>query len=278
MIKRLFLISRPRFWFYLGGTYLLGVIIGAHSVQDIYQPMFFFLLIYFFPFANIYLYGINDVYDQETDKLNEKKESKEVRFDEEKDAGVKNVLLAIFLLSLAIFFMLPNRQAQVFFTLFFFLAHFYSAKPLRFKAKPFLDFSSNSLYIMPGLVGYSLVTQSWPDAKAVIAGALWAMAMHLYSAIPDIKPDKEARVITSAVFLGKQASIWLCIILWSGFSYLTISQEWFGVFGYISLLYPFLGIVTAMQLSAIHKIYWYYPWINTFLGGIAFFFFLIKLL
>jgi lycopene elongase/hydratase (dihydrobisanhydrobacterioruberin-forming) len=40
------------------------------------------------------------------------------------------------------------------------------------------------------------------------------MAMHAYSAIPDIQPDTEAGLTTTAVYLGKQGTLIYCGLLW----------------------------------------------------------------
>ncbi len=278
MYKRLFKISRPRFWFYLGGTFLLGAVIGARSIQDLYQPLFLLLLFYFFPLANLFLYGINDIHDQETDKLNQKKDQKEARFDQQKDRVLQRLLNAIIVLSIVLLFFLPNHPTRIFFALFIILSYWYSAPPVRFKARPYLDFSSNILYIMPGLVAYSFMAGQWPSLWVIMAGWLWVMAMHLYSAIPDIQSDSQAGVITSAVRLGPERSIWLCTALWLLFASIVIKQAWFSPFEAIVLVYPLLSFFTLLNLEKIGKIYWFYPWLNTILGGGAFLWALLQLL
>ena len=70
MIHWLIKISRPRFWVYITGPFLIGVV-AASPVQS--WPLIILLGAYFtFP-ANLLIYGINDIFDYETDKHNPKK-------------------------------------------------------------------------------------------------------------------------------------------------------------------------------------------------------------
>ena len=84
-INYLLKLSRYRFWLYLGGTYLTGFIIGANSLTNFTTGKFLLHLIYFMIPANILLYGINDLFDQDTDIFNHKKEDKEVKINSSRD-------------------------------------------------------------------------------------------------------------------------------------------------------------------------------------------------
>ncbi|MEF8937724.1 MAG: lycopene elongase, partial [Halovenus sp.] len=69
----LFWLSRPRFWFYLAGPVIVGVVYGASSQADLFTPLTVELFLYFLIPANIFLYGINDIFDADIDQLNPKK-------------------------------------------------------------------------------------------------------------------------------------------------------------------------------------------------------------
>ncbi len=76
-LSRVLRISRPRFWIYELGPYMIGVL-GAiltsqQSRETINLWRVFLFGFYFLIPANIWIYGINDIYDYETDKLNPKK-------------------------------------------------------------------------------------------------------------------------------------------------------------------------------------------------------------
>ena len=81
------IISRFRFWIYTGGTYVVGYALGFSVFADFFRPDYYLYLLYFFIPANIFIYGVNDYWDRETDILNPKKDHKEYRI---KKRNVKN--------------------------------------------------------------------------------------------------------------------------------------------------------------------------------------------
>ncbi len=87
---------------------------------------------------------------------------------------------------------------------------FYSAPPLRFKARPFLDSLSNAAYALPlVIVPLALgVTPVWPAAIGLMA---WSVAKHAFDAVQDIVEDRDAGIETTAVRLGARGTA-----LWSG--------------------------------------------------------------
>jgi 4-hydroxybenzoate polyprenyltransferase len=139
---------------------------------------------------------------------------------------------------------------------------------LRFKAKPFIDFSSNILYALPGIFGYYQISGDLPPFLIFFALFLWTGAMHLFSAIPDIESDKQANVITTAVFIGRTLSLWICFLFWFIFIYIAVII--FGAFtpiSYIAFLYPLMPLVLLFGKNLdIDRIYWFYPYINGLLG------------
>ncbi|MEM4414018.1 MAG: hypothetical protein QXD59_07060, partial [Candidatus Caldarchaeum sp.] len=78
-VESILKISRFRFWIYAAGPYVVGYTLGASGFNDFLKLEYYVYLLYFFIPANILIYGINDYFDTETDLLNPKKDSKEVR-------------------------------------------------------------------------------------------------------------------------------------------------------------------------------------------------------
>ncbi|WP_349814693.1 UbiA family prenyltransferase [Curtobacterium sp. MCJR17_043] len=87
---------------------------------------------------------------------------------------------------------------------------FYSAPPLRFKARPFLDSLSNAAYALPLVIvpAALAVTPVWPAAIGLMA---WSVAKHAFDAVQDIVEDRDAGIATTAVRLGARGTA-----LWSG--------------------------------------------------------------
>ncbi len=269
-------ISRPRFWLYLAGPYLVGLTFGTQNPAALSIPFYLINFLFFLIPANFLLYGINDYFDFETDKHNEKKDQKEHRLKQKE----KHLLIGYLLLTLALSFFLIALQSQIevqlLMSLFLFLSFFYSGPPLRFKGLPLFDFSSNILYAIPALIGYYQSTESFPPLLVVIAIFCWTSAMHLFSAVPDIDPDKKAHLHTSAVVLGKTISLIICFTLWltSTFILMFLYPSFLSL---AALVYPLTALFLLIDKKLkIQKVYWYFPYLNTIFGFLLFLIGLLK--
>ncbi len=269
-MKRLLNISRPRFWIYtVGPFWLCAPLFYPFSTELI---PFFVMLVYFtFP-ANILIYGINDIYDRSTDVLNEKKKSYEQLFN---ISDKKKLLYCIFLsnslfIIYALFFLPKNALVYLF--LFVFISWQYSATPIRAKAQPFLDsFFSGLLYILPAAVSWKILSPESVPFLPFLASFFWAFAMHVYSAIPDIHADKNARIKTSATILGKNKTILFCGLLYGAATFIAYKYIGFVApmlyFIYLVLLVFSYNKKTPEEVLSIYKIF---PIVNTISGIILF--------
>lgn len=262
--------SRPRFWAYIAGPFLLGFIAGVESIYSLLSLFFFIVFLYFLVPANVLLYGINDYFDSDTDQFNLKKKTHELLLKSSQKNILKRALLLTLAISIAVGVLLPNTISQTLFVIFILLSIFYSTPPLRFKAHPFIDSFSNILYIFPALISYSFFSNTF-HAPVILAMSLWAIAMHLYSAIPDIKSDAKAHLKTTAVVLGEKGSLILCAVLYllAVLCGLLTSLSYLSLIGLIYVALPLVGLLKPQLIS---KIYWCFPYINTFLGFILFIF------
>lgn len=277
MFTFIFKISRPRFWLYLAGPYLVGYVAGIDLIKDFLNLWFFIYFFFFLSIANIFLYGVNDYFDQDTDRFNEKKITHEHLLQQSEQKKLKNILFICSGLFLLIGFFAHSQLLNFLWALFFFLSFFYSSPPLRFKARPILDFSSNILYGLPGLIGYAQTTGHLPEWPLLLAIFCWTGAMHLFSAIPDIDSDTRAQLKTTAVIFGKNSSLKICFFLWSISSVLVITFVGLLPFGLIALAYPLLSFFLVSKPTLTYRAYWYFPIINAFLGFIIFLYTLLTL-
>lgn len=269
-IKIILSISRPKFWMYLAGTYLVGLSFGMQNITHLNNVYFLIHFLYFLIPANIFLYGINDYFDEDTDKYNDKKGTHEHKLLSKEKTQLIGFLLITVAISFFILAVQTSLEIQIWLTFFLFLSYFYSAPPLRFKAHPLIDFSSNFLYGIPGIVGYYHASGTFPPALIIIAIFTWTSSMHLFSAIPDITPDKKAHLKTTAVLFGKTASLILCLILWSATAFISFLYipSYLSI---ISLVYPLIPFLILIDKRMnIKKVYWYFPIINTAVGFLLF--------
>ncbi len=271
-LKFLLKVSRPRFWIYIFGPYIVGLITGISNKHDLLDPLYLLLGIYFLFPANLLIYGVNDIFDYETDKINPKKANYETLVTPEKRSLLWIAMLVTNVPFLAIFW-LTNFAAVAAGLAFLFFSIFYSAPPIRAKAKPFLDSAFNILYIMPGVFSYALSSGAMPPVRAIIAGGLWTAAMHAYSAIPDIDADREAGLSTVATILGAAATHIFCTACYLGaatlaFPYLTWLAAALGAV-YVTLMSLSMAMAKTRGVFAVYKAF---PVVNAVSGFVMFWF------
>ncbi len=279
-------ISRPRFWLYVFWPMLVAlaatgvfsdwlltewsVMLSWITVRIIVMMFAYFL----FP-ANLFVYWINDLCDYETDHINNKKWTYEYNLKKSQRRSLLRSILwwnssvLLWFIPLILVFpidvLLPIIVLLIF---FYFTSLFYSSKPLRAKAIPFLDGAFNILYIVPGVMLY--VFLAWIDSIQwiyVVAWWLRCIAMHAYSAIPDIRPDKEGWITTTAVFLWKKWTLWYCSILRVLAAFLI---SWpFPVFAQLAAaVYCFLCLLSIYR--PVWVVYTYFPVVNAWIWCILF--------
>lgn len=208
MIRRLVEISRPVLWVNTIGTTVIGMWLAGELWTWAIVPILIWVT---FPF-NLLIYGINDIYDQDTDADNDRKGGyggAKIKPHETRMIGWGVILTnAPFLIYFAL--TLP-WEAVAWMALYAFSFWQYSATPLRFKGRPILDSISNADYAFPLVfVPFALGAEPvWPAAVGLMA---WSMAKHVYDAIQDIDEDSEAGIRTTAVAFGIKGSL-----VWSAF-------------------------------------------------------------
>ena len=160
---------------------------------------------------NLLIYGVNDVFDQETDAKNPRKGSLEGARIEPRE--VNPILTGVLLTNLPflLYFSIFTPAGAILWMLVYagvFVG--YSAPPLRFKARPYLDSLSNAAYAFP-LVFTPLALGASPIWPAALGLMAWSAAKHTFDAVQDIDEDREVGIVTTAVRLGPRG-----VALWSG--------------------------------------------------------------
>ncbi|HRH24745.1 MAG TPA: prenyltransferase [Candidatus Paceibacterota bacterium] len=268
--KEVIKVSRPRFWLYEAATFgLVGTVGALQGLSFFSDWRYWVFALYFLIPANILIYGINDIFDYETDKLNPKKGdgAYEALVPPERQRSLWKWIL---LTNIPFFFFVPHSIELILsFLAFVFFASFYSAKPIRAKAKPFIDslFSAGH-YVATGVFGYYLAGGIAFPTVGVIAGMLWAVAMHAYSAVPDIKADLGAGLHTIAIMIGEKRTIALCWFFYALAGYLVRDIiPVASVIGVLTFSYFMWRSHRAKTPEALFKLYTYFPLINTIIGA-----------
>jgi 4-hydroxybenzoate polyprenyltransferase len=255
-----------------------AIAVYNHGTEYPYGLLSILIMLVFFTLpANLFLYGINDLNDTDTDRENPKKAWYESLFDpKDKSGTIRSIALTTlpFVWIVAWLMVSVSVSYRVIWSLalFFFLWWAYSALPLRLKSRPVLDSVSNVLYIMPWLFAYTL---SWWDWVGLwfLAAVFWAMAMHTFSAVPDREVDEKAGITTTAVLLWKRDTLLYCTILWVGAAYFSHSILWWWSYLFGALYAGFAVYALLSSSQTVWRLYTFFPWINTLVGFIIFWFF-----
>ncbi|HAE73726.1 MAG TPA: prenyltransferase [Candidatus Aquiluna sp.] len=203
LVSRLVISSRPISWVNTAFPFAVAYYLGTGNIDvTLIVGAFFFLIPY-----NLLMYGVNDVFDYESDLTNPRKGGLEGALLEPKyhaaTLWISTSLAApfvIYLLAVGSVF----SGALLLLVIFSVVA--YSAKHLRFKEIPVLDsFTSALHFIGPMLFGLALAETSLMGEvviMATIAFFLWGMASHAFGAVQDIRADKDANIASIATFFG----------------------------------------------------------------------------
>ncbi len=259
--------SRPRFRLYVIGPFLLGYAAAITDYSQFLWIWFVWWLLYFTLPANVLIYGANDIADYETDKNNPKKQSYESLLTPDKQKTMR-VLIAITNIPFLVWSMLQWQSIFFVFLLFWFFGIFYSSKPIRAKAIPFLDGIFNVLYIVPWFLWYIVAWWTHIDVLVIIVGTLRCMAMHAYSAIPDIDADRQAWLATTATALGKTGTLLYCLLcrVFAAIWAYTLIGWWAVVFGSV-----YVVLIVFSSFRELFTLYKRFPLINAVVGMLLFF-------
>jgi 4-hydroxybenzoate polyprenyltransferase len=270
-------VSRPRFWLYVFGPYLVGLAAGALKAENFLQWDALVFGLYFLYPANLLIYGINDVFDFETDRRNPKKAEYEMLIRPESHRLLLRWIAFVNIpFIIAVYFLAPQALPSL--VGFIFFSVFYSAPPIRAKAIPLADSAFNILYVFPAAFAYQMITGSFPPITVMITGGLWTAAMHAFSAVPDIGSDREAGVSTIATFLGRTGTLTFCMAAYSGSALLAFPfLGWAGVTTGLIYLGIMLFAIFAPDSEKLFRIYSIFPFINAAVGFALFWFIALRL-
>lgn len=211
-LSTLFWVSRPISWVNTAYPFAAGYLFTGGSFNATLVIGFLFFLI---PY-NLMMYGVNDVFDYESDMNNPRKGGIEGAKAQKKMHPfiLKSVIwLNIpFILTLGL---LGDIYSSSILAILIFFVLAYSVPKLRFKEIPILDSITSSIHFVGPLIFALFLTNSLMAAMPfVIAFFLWGLASQSFGAIQDILPDKKAGIGSIATVLGARNTVNFSIILY----------------------------------------------------------------
>ncbi len=242
-LGQLFVSSRPLSWintaFPFAAAYLLttGRIDVAFVVGTIY-----FLIPY-----NLAMYGINDVFDYESDLRNPRKGGVEGAL---LDPSIHRTTLWAAVITnvpfLIVLVVLGSPLSWLVLAVSVFAVIAYSAKGLRFKEKPFLDsVTSSTHFVSPAVYGLVLAGATFTPALWLILGSffLWGIASHAFGAVQDVIADREGGLASIATVICARSTVRLAVGAYVLAGLLLLGTDWPGPLAAIAAL-PYV-VITA---------------------------------
>jgi len=204
-------LSRPLYWF-LGPVLMISVALYYH--KPISFLFFLQMLSLTFPISFI-IFGTNEIYDHTIDLKNKRKQKyvKLVSLTKKNVHDYKVVLLVSALIMLGISLLTGSYVNILLVGSLILVGFFYSAPPLRFKERFFIDSISNIFaFLLPILIGftYFFPITSFPPKGIIIT--LLMIPGHIVYQIVDIEVDQKTGQKTTATLIGRNASYVLALI------------------------------------------------------------------
>ena len=226
VLRALFVSSRPLSWvntaFPFAAAYLL-------TTREVDATLVIGTLYFLIPY-NLAMYGINDVFDYESDLRNPRKGGVEGALLDTSmhrptlwAAAITNIPFLVYLVAVG------NPLSWLVLAISVFAVIAYSAKGLRFKEKPVVDsLTSSTHFVSPAiyalvLAGAAFTPQLW---MVLAAFFLWGIASHAFGAVQDVIADREASIASIATVFGARATVRLSVIAYALAGILLVFVPW----------------------------------------------------
>lgn len=192
-------ISRPYGWLIAPFVFLIGLFYSGTGFRYSALPE---LITLTFPIS-LLLFGLNDLYDFESDKLNPRKKRIEFDSSERRLILIGSTVSAVLLLLSSVVSYSPGNAGLMIILLL--LSWAYSSPPIRLKERPPLDSLSNGvLFFLVFSLGWSFGGPISEIPLKIYFVSLCVAAIHAYASIMDYSADKKAGYKTFAVVTGKR--------------------------------------------------------------------------
>lgn len=239
LVPQALLASRPVSWINTAYPFAAAMLLTTREIDWVLiVGTFYFLVPY-----NLAMYGINDVFDYESDLKNPRKGGMEGALLQPHLHRPMLWLAAItnvpFLVVLAF---AGGPAAWISLAVSAFAVVAYSAAGLRFKERPVLDsLTSSTHFVSPAVVGLALAGADVTPGLLILLAAffLWGMAAHAFGAVQDIEPDRQAGIGSIATVIGARRTVRLAVVLWFVAGLAMLATPWPGPLAAI-IAFPYI--------------------------------------
>ncbi len=271
-VAKLFVASRPISWVNTAFPFGAAYFFSTGEIDWIFWlGCFFFLIPY-----NFLMYGVNDVFDYESDLRNPRKGGIEGALLDPKYHRLTLILAFGIATPFAIALSLVNPSATFWLWLTLFAVVAYSVKGLRFKEIPFLDSLTSSWHFVgPLLVGLAIAQVEITGSLliGIAAFLIWGMASHAFGAVQDVRADREAKIASIATALGARLTTRIAFGVYIVAGVLALSLPDRFAFAALAAI-PYLFVVgrelniTDQNCERANRGWKVFIWLNFFAGAV----------
>lgn len=270
-LRQLLVASRPVSWINTAYPFAAALLLTTGRIDaTLVVGTIFFLIPY-----NLAMYGINDVFDYESDLRNPRKGGAHGAVLDRRfhritlwAAGLSCAPFVAYLVIVGSVASTLVLAASLFFVVF------YSAPPLRLKERPVADSVTSSIHFFsPAVYGLVLAgaTWTWHLGAVILAFALWGVASHAFGAVQDVVADREAGIGSIATAFGARATVRLALTGYTLAGAVMLGAAWPGPLAallalpYLVTVWPYRHVSDADAATATGG--WdRFLWLNQFTG------------
>ncbi|PPF15508.1 prenyltransferase [Rathayibacter rathayi] len=227
-VRALFVSSRPLSWVNTAYPFAAAYLLTTREID----LAFVLGTLYFLIPYNLAMYGINDVFDYESDLRNPRKGGVEgAVLDRSQHRATLIVAVATNVPFLVALVLLGSPVSWLVLAISVFAVIAYSAPGLRFKERPFVDsLTSATHFVGPAVYGIALAgtVVTGPLVALLVAFFLWGIASHAFGAVQDILADRAGGIGSIATVIGAKATTRLAIAAYVASGLLLLLLPWPG--------------------------------------------------
>ena len=241
--------SRPVSWintaYPFAAAYLLAGGLGRVGVAELVVGTLYFLVPY-----NLLMYGLNDVWDYESDLRNPRKGGIEGVVLSRRwhrltvwSAVLSNVPFLVYLV------LVGDAASTAVLAVSVFAVVAYSAPGLRFKERPVLDSATSAThFVSPAAFGLTLAggALTTPVVAALVAFFLWGMASQAFGAVQDVEADRAAGIGSVATWLGAARTVRAAMAAYAAAGVVVLLAGWPGALAAV-LVVPYLVSIAPFR-------------------------------
>lgn len=251
VLRELFVSSRPVSWINTAFPFAAAYVLTTRQID---APLIVGAIFFLVPY-NLAMYGVNDVFDYESDLRNPRKGGTHGAVLDKRMHRITLWASALSCVPFVVYLVaIGSPLSWLVLAISLFFVVFYSAPPLRLKERPFADSMTSSIHFFsPAVYGLVLAgaTWTWQLVAVLVAFALWGIASHAFGAVQDVEADRAADISSIATARGARWTVRFALVAYALAGVAMLLTAWPGplaavlVIPYLVVCWPYRNVTDA---------------------------------